>query len=206
MKLLPENETFFELLEQLSGHIVTVVEQLDRIAGEYPDIADAVQRIEAEDQTADDLTHSELERLDKAFITPLDREDILHLMTDMYNVVETVADLAQRLLRYKIKTLDRDFAAQARSLRQIADCLNEVILHLRKGHQLSEINDKLQEMHHLTRAAEHELDVSLERLFADDPDPLEVIKRKDVHDRMEQAVEGCENVSRTLQQVILKNS
>ena len=103
MSLMPKDESFFELLEQLAGHIVTSVAHLQRITQTFPDVNGPVADIEKEEQTADELTQTELKRLDSAFITPIDREDILHLMADLHAVVETIADLAQRFKRYKLK-------------------------------------------------------------------------------------------------------
>jgi uncharacterized protein Yka (UPF0111/DUF47 family) len=204
MQLLPKNEKFYELLEQLSGHVVTAVDQLNDLARGYPNIDAAVQRIEREEQSADDLTHSELEQLDKAFITPLDREDILHLMTDLYSVVAMVNALAQRLKYYRLKSLDPEFTAQVNALKEVVGCLNEIVLQLRKGHQLSELNGKLQELHHLTRDAKANLHGFLAKVFTGDP--LEALKSKDLHDLMERAIDNCNTVSRTLQQVVLKNN
>src|SRR5579883_1311056 len=133
MQLLPNNEKFYDLLEQLGGHCVTSADQLNALIKGFPQIDEPVKRIKAEEQAADDLTHSELEQLDKAFITPLDREDILHLMTDLYRVVETINDIAQRLKRYRFKALDPALGAQASSLQSIVGCLNEMVMRLRKG-------------------------------------------------------------------------
>jgi uncharacterized protein Yka (UPF0111/DUF47 family) len=206
LKLLPRDETFFELLEQLAGHIVICVGHLERITQTFPNVNEPVQRIEEEELIADELTQSELRHLDSAFITPIDREDILHLMTDLYSVVETIADLAQRFKRYNLKQLDPEFATQVKAFRGVAESLQEVILHLRKGHQLSELNDKMQQMHRMKKRADGELYTFLTLVFADSSNPLEVMKRKELHDLMEKGIDGCANVNKTLQRTILKNN
>src|SRR5206468_83906 len=134
------------------------------------------------------------------------REDILHLMADLHAVVETIADLAQRFKRYNLKELDPEFTTQAEALRQVAEALKEIILHLRKGHKLSELSEKMQQMHRLKKSADGTLHAYLEHVFADVKDPLEAMKRKELHDLLEKTIDNCENVSRTLQGVILKNS
>lgn len=74
--------------------MVTSGEQLTEITNSFPNVDAPIKRIEQEETTAGELTQSELKRLDDAFITPLDREDILHIMTDLYSVVTTLGDVA----------------------------------------------------------------------------------------------------------------
>lgn len=204
--LMPRDETFFDLLEQLAGHTVAAVQQLQKLTQSFPNIAGPVEQIEKEEQAADDVTQSELKKLDSAFITPLDREDILHLMTDQYKVVETVADIAQRFKRYKLTTLDPEFAQQVGKLQSVTDCLNTIVSQLRKGHKLSEMDENLQKMHRLKKEAKGDLNAYLEKLFGEKSEPLDIFKRKELHDLIGQALNDCETVTRTLQRVILKNS
>ncbi len=178
MNLLPKNEKFFELLEQLSGHIRTSVGLLEQITQRFPDVEEPVKAMEEEERKADELMHSELKRLDSAFVTPLDREDILHLMSDLYRIVETLSDIAQRFQRYRLKELDPEFGRQVSALQQVTDCLNEVIEHLPKGHTLSELNDKLMEMHRVKKEADKELREFLGKVFHPDCDIIEVMKLK----------------------------
>ena len=81
-----------------------------------------------------------------------------------------------------------------------------VMSRLRQDHRLSTLNGQLKELHRLERSADDQRNTFLERLFQGKPDPLEVMKQKELHDLLEQAIGNCENVSHTLQRVVLKNS
>jgi uncharacterized protein Yka (UPF0111/DUF47 family) len=77
---------------------------------------------------------------------------------------------------------------------------------LRLDHRLKTLNGQLKELHRLERRADDKRVAFLGRLFEGKPDPLEVMKKKELHDLMQTAIANCENVSRTLQRVVLKNS
>jgi len=203
---LPKDQQFFDQLERLGKHVATAAAELVDLATALPATDGHQQRIAEEDSHADKVAQDTLERLDAAFITPLDREDILHLITDLYTVVETIAALAKRAKLYHLEKLEPDLVEQARILRDVANCLSAVMQRLRKDHRLSTLNGQMKELHDLERRADERRNAFLERLFQGNPDPLEVIKQKDLHDHLELAISNCINVSRTLQRVVLKNS
>lgn len=113
--LLPKDEKFYDQLETLAGHAVTACEGLERMLRESPGLEGSGGTIRDEDRASDDLAQNSLERLDAAFITPLDREDILHLVTDLDSIVRTVARLARRLAVYRLGGIEPELGAQAES-------------------------------------------------------------------------------------------
>jgi uncharacterized protein len=204
--LFPKGEQFYDELEQLGGHVATAAGELANLAAALPAWDGHQERIAEEDVRADKVAQESLLRLDAAFITPLDREDILHLITDLYTVVETIAAIAKRAKLYHLQKLEPGLVGQVQILRDVAGCVSEVMRRLRKDHRLSTLNGQLKELHGLERRADEQRNAFLERLFQGTPDPLEVMKQKELHDLLELAIANCENVSRTLQRVVLKNS
>ena len=86
--------------------------------------------------------------------------------------------------------------------------MREVMQRLQKGSspEKETLNGQLKELHRLERCADDQRNEFLKGLFEGEPDPLQVMKRKELHDLLELAISNCENVSRTLQRVVLKNS
>ncbi len=204
--LMPKDDTFYDQLEQLGGMVGEASSKLVEMVKNFPDTAEHARGIAEYDSKADSLAQATLGRLDKAFITPLDREDILHLVSDLYVVVETMASFARRLTLYRLQKMDADLAEQAAILAQVADCVRTVMNRLRKDHRLTSLNGELKKLHDLERQADDRRGNFLAHLFEGGPDPLEVIKKKELHDLMELAISACQDVSRTLQRVVLKNS
>jgi hypothetical protein len=206
LSLLPKDEAFFDQLEQLGSHVADAATQLVGLAEELAERETHAKRIAEVDRRSDEIAQETLLRLDQAFITPLDREDILHLITDLYTVVETITAFAKRVTLYRLEKLDAELVEQTQILRDVAGCVREVMRRLREDHRLTTLNGQLKELHRLERVADDRRNAFLGRVFQGHPDPLEVMKQKELHDLLELALANCENVSRTLQRVVLKNS
>ena len=206
INLMPKDEKFFDEIEELATTVAGASKHLLEMTRNFPTVANQVREIESEDKRADEVAQAALERLDHAFITPLDREDILHLITDLYAVIETIAGFAKRVTLYHFEKIDNDLGEQVEILSKVAACLEKVMHRLREDHRLKTLNGQLKELHQLERDADTHRAEFLGRLYEGDPNPLEVMKKKELHDLMETAIGNCENVSRTLQRVVLKNS
>lgn len=103
--LLPKDEKFYDELEQLSSKVVSAARQLEEIVRTFPNFTAQIQIIEQDRLGARKIFRESLQRLDQAFITPLDREDILNLITEMFGVVDRVSELSQRFRLYQLKNL-----------------------------------------------------------------------------------------------------
>ncbi len=204
--LLPKNPTFFNELEALSGHVHSVSAQLQDLVETFPKLDKHIEQIEKERREATQQMEASLLNLDNAFITPLDREDIMNLITDLYSVVDTVADLSQRFVLYKLERLYPNLNRQSDTLDKVSIQLDEIIRALRHNAKLKELRPKIEEIHRLQDTAAHNRQLFYGELFANSLDPADIIKKKDLHDTMEKAINACEHASRTLQRVLLKNS
>jgi predicted phosphate transport protein (TIGR00153 family) len=205
INLLPKDTVFFDLFEGLSAHVVSTSEHLRRMAKNYPDAADHIQRIREEEHAADDLAHQALERLDRTFITPFDREDIHMLVGGLDDIVDTVDALAKRFPLYHVEQMQPAFVKQTDTLVQAATALREAVLRLRKSRKLSQLSDKLIEIHHMENVGDDQNHAAMSELFSGSTDPLTVMKWKELYDLVESAIDGCEDVGNTLERIVLKN-
>jgi uncharacterized protein Yka (UPF0111/DUF47 family) len=105
INLMPKDQKFYDELEELAGIVSGAAKHLVEVTKNFPSVGMHVGEIEM-DQRADELAQVALERLDQAFITPLDREDILHLISVLYAVVETIAGFAKRVTLYGSQRID----------------------------------------------------------------------------------------------------
>ena len=206
INLLPKDEKFYDEIEQLGSSVADASKQLVEITRTFPESEDLTRHVEEIDRSADRIAQEALERLDRAFITPLDREDILHLITDLYSVVETITAVSRRIHLYRLKQIDQHLTEQVEILSQVAQCLEKVMQRLRKDHRLRTLDDHLKELHQLERCADDKRNSFLGSLYEGNPNPLLIMKEKELHDLLEMAIANCEKVSRTLQRVVLKNS
>lgn len=203
--LLPKDTVFFDLFEEIARHIVSCAEHLRKLTKKFPDIAGEIQHIRDEEHESDQLAHTALDRLDRTFITPFDREDIHTLVGEMDDIVDNIDALAKRFPLFHVKAMEPDFERQADVLVQAAVALSEAVHRLRKSRKLSELSDKLIEIHHKESIGDDNHYAAMSRLFAGGTDALEVLKWKELYDLIEEAIDGCEDVGNTLERIVLKN-
>jgi len=203
--LLPKDERFFDELERLADGVVDTAKQFEAIVARFPNLNGELNNIERARMAARKVYAESLVRLDQAFITPLDREDILGLINELYGVVDRVSELSQRFRLYHLKDLHPTLSAQAKNLSTISGELNEVIHGLRAQKKLKDVKPGLDAVSATMELVKRDREIFLRDLFAGDPDPLEVIKKKELHDLLEEAIERCEEATETLARVLLKN-
>lgn len=203
--LLPKDTVFFDLFEGLASHAVSCSEHLRKLALNFPKIDNDLARIRQEEHEADNLAHSALERLDRTFITPFDREDIHTLVNELDDVIDLVDALAKRFTLYHVKSIDPLFVKQCEVLVRATATVSDAVRRLRKTRKLGELSDKLIEIHRLESEGDDNHHAAMERLFAGGIEPLEVMKWKEFFEQIESAIDGCEDVGNTLERIVLKN-
>ena len=203
--LLPKDTVFYDLFEGLASHVVSCAGHLHSLAAGFPNSMDRIQRIRQEEHDADQLTHQALERLDRTFITPFDREDIHALVGELDSIVDNINALAKRLASYHVKTLEPAFVKQAEILVQAAIALAEAVKLLRTTRKLTDLQAKIIEVHRLENVGDDNHLAALSRLFEDGTDPLHVIKWKEFFQFIETAIDGCEDATNVIERIILKN-
>jgi len=203
--LLPKDTVFFDLFEGLARHAISSAEHLRQLAKQFPSIDNEIQRIRHEEHQADDLTHKALERLDKTFITPFDREDIHELVNGIDDIIDMIDALAKRFPIFHVMTMTPDFRQQTDVLVQATIAMSDAVHRLRKTRKLSELKDTLIEIHRLESVGDDVNHAALSRLFDGQTAALEVMKWKELYDYIENAIDGCEDVGNTLERIVLKN-
>jgi uncharacterized protein len=203
--LLPKDEKFYDELEQLSDRVVSTAKQFESVVAAFPNFDGQLNTIEQDRLAARKVFSESLLRLDQAFITPLDREDILSLINEMDGVVDRVSELSQRFRLYQIKDLHPTLAGQAKNLSTIARELNGIIHGLRHQKKLKDFKPSLDAVSDAMELVKRDREIFLGGLFTGNPDPLDVIKKKEMHDLLEEAIERCEEATETLARVLLKN-
>ncbi len=205
IKLLPRDEKFFDELEGLANHVRTSAQELDSVTKDFPNFDGHLETIEKQRLDARDILKSSLVRLDKAFITPLDRDDILGLLGELYGVVDRVAELSQRFRLYRLRELYPTLSKQSRNLNILAAELQEIIFGLRQQKKLSDAKSRLDIISEMMENVKRDREEFLGSLFSENVDPIEVIKKKELHELLEEAIERCEIASETVARVLLKN-
>ena len=203
--LLPKDTVFFDLFEGLAQHCVNSAENLRQLAHNFPEISAPLQKIREEEHAADELAHNALDRLDRTFITPFDREDIHTLVGELDDIVDTIDALAKRFPLYHVKKMEDGFVKQTELLLEATQVLRDAVQRLRKDRKLEKLSKQLIDIHHKESQGDDNHHAAMSRLFDGSMDALDVIKWKELYDYIETAIDGCEDVGNTLERIVLKN-
>ena len=205
MRFIPKEEKFFDLFEELVGRIEAggklFLEMVEN--GAYSE-AQAVRLKEIEHE-ADIITHQTYEKMHTTFLTPLDREDICNLVNKMDSILDMTEAAAARIILYRVKDPSPTIVDQARVLNETIVKLKTIIHGLRDMKHASMILQTCVEIHTLENAGDVILRTTMAHLFENEPDVRELIKWKEIHERIEEAIDVCEDVSNIVEGIVLKN-
>ena len=203
--LLAKDTTFFDLFESVAAHAIRASEHLRQLAVDFPHISSGVQRICELEHRADDVAHDVLVRLDAAFITPLDREDIYALVGELDGIVDNIDDLAERFTLYHVGAMEPGFPGQCEVLVQITTALSDAVRLFGKSRRFVELRPKLVEVHRLEHVGDDNNDAAISRLFGGGHELLDIIRWKELYGYAEEAIDGCEDVATTLERIAMKD-
>jgi predicted phosphate transport protein (TIGR00153 family) len=199
----PKDREFFDLFEEAAANIVRGAEMLDQMLADYPDHAEIVRDIVICEQEGDRITHNVHQKLNSTFVTPIDREDILELVSDLDDIIDLIDEVADYFGIYKIEAPMEQAQALAqvllRATRQIAEAMPRLRSFTSISQYTVEVNRLENDGDRISRDA-------IASLFESGIDPLVVIRWKDIFERLEEAIDACEHVANTLDGIVIKNS
>jgi uncharacterized protein len=201
-RLIPREEKFYSdfiaMADELNNGAM-LLEQM--LAAERP-IWDKAEEIKEVEHKCDFLTHEIIQRLNRTFVTPIDREDIHALARSLDDVMDAIDASAARVRLYRLETVR--FGANELA-RTISACTKEVRLALQALEERKGVSRHAVEINRLENEADRTHQQAVSRLFEEEHDPLMVIKWKETLDFLEDATDRCEDVANVLEGVMVKN-
>lgn len=200
MRLMPSGERFFETFSGLATRLTKAAQLLARMFGEPANRVALAAEIRTIEQEADAIAHDVKAHIAKSFVTPLDRDDIHLLVTRLDNAIDMVDDIAQRALIFHIGS-PRPAAGQ------LADILVRATRQLEGGvRDIKKPKSAMQQMS-VVKQLEEEADAvfqeAVTELFTGKPDPMEVLKWKELYQRLEDATDECQHTARVIETIVM---
>ena len=202
-RLIPRDKEFFSLFNQLAAHLKACAKLLQELFETGAPVGEKVKAIKAVEHKADQLTAEINARIDRSFVTPFDREDILALTTRLDDVIDLLDGTARRVEMLHI----REMRPPAK---QLARLLVEATEHLERGVQgikrAKDVNACAIEVKRIEEEGDSIYHLAVGELFQGSPDPLDVIRWKELYDKLEDATDRCMGVVHALQSISMKNA
>jgi predicted phosphate transport protein (TIGR00153 family) len=203
LSLLPRDRTFFDLFVEAGQNALHAARLLNQMMSSWPDDGDLGREIYRAEHEGDRITHSIIQRLNSTFVTPIDREDIYGLATQMDDIVDYTEEAADLLALYQIEAPMAQAQALAEVLVGACEQLAESLEHLRdfKGLEKYWI-----EIHRLENEGDRISRDAVASLFSNGIDPMVVIRWKDVFAVLENAIDATETAAQIIEGIVIKNS
>ncbi|MBN2356274.1 DUF47 domain-containing protein [candidate division KSB1 bacterium] len=203
--ILPKEYSFFDFFEQHAGVIIRTCHELKFLAEGNGSMIDIVQRIEDLEHEADDVTHRCIDALHRTFITPIDRSDIHLLIKRLDDIVDSIDSATRRISLYDISSIRPEAKKLAEILVQCSETIEQALKGLRNMKHSESIIEKCRIIHDLEEKGDEVLRSALIRLFKED-DSVLIIKWKEIFQRLEKAVDRCEDVANIIEGVVISSS
>ncbi|HYH93046.1 MAG TPA: DUF47 family protein [Candidatus Saccharimonadales bacterium] len=200
-RLLPKDVRFFELFVADGENLQAAANALEAMVESFDRLDERVAEIQVLEKRGDAIDREVSQKLEDAFITPFDREDIHELVARLDDVVDGIQAVAETFVIYDVaqpteesRQLTRILAAQASQLVQA----------LRKLDGLKDLDANLEAVHELEHQADTLSRAAVAKLFRDGGDPLEVIKWRDIYRELEDSIDAAEDAAEAIERMYHK--
>ncbi len=203
--IIPQDKVFFDLLEKHIALAGQCADQFDRMLGNWANVEVWRSTIKELETQADSTGHEIFDRLNRTFITPIDREDLARLAHVVDDIADAIDAASNRIVLYNIPAPTPPMNGFLAILKAQIRELDDGIRSMRKPSQLKHnIPPHIVEIHRLENEADKLLNDSVAELFASN-DPVRIIKYKEIYEFLEEATDRCEDVADVLQDILRKH-
>jgi hypothetical protein len=203
LSLVPQKREFYDLYNRAAANAVAIAQALIELLEGHPDGSDGrVRNIKELEHEGDRLTHEVVDLLNRTFVTPFDRDDMYRLAGALDDICDHVDDAAEKITGYGVREIRSQANEQAQVIHRSANKLREAIGQLEgfkdSQRQLIELRELEDEGDRIVRQA-------ISELFSGGTDAIALVRWKDIHEALEEAVDACENAADVLEAILVKN-
>jgi hypothetical protein len=203
---LPKDRVFYGLFENVSDRVLEMSKLLKKLVNEpeFGERSSIIAQIEDLEHENDELTHKIFTELGRNFITPFDREDIHYLASSLDDIADYIYACAKKINFYRVDPMDEGLHRFADLIEQSCTQVKNAVYELRNMKNLRLITEAMVRINSIENQADDLFDMSIERLFNEEPDAKEVIKFREIYQVMENATDKCEDAANVIESIIIK--
>ena len=204
--LKKEDGNFFQWFEDAAGNTLQAALALKELCYNFDNVPEMVGRLHEYEHRGDEIGHRIYEQLNKSFVTPLDREDIIRLYSGIDDVTDLVHSAADMMAVYKVDSVP-PIAQQLSDC--IVGCAEEIVKavpHLRKRNEMGQILPSVIQINSLENKADDLLRNGLVELFSHPEDVIGIIKWRDIYGELEEATDKAEDIADVLRGLAIKHA
>lgn len=204
--LLPKEFNLFILFNKQAQYAVDAAVLFSQLTAKGTFDTETVQKMRDIEHQADEICHEIIQRLNKTFITPFDREDIHALTTELDSVTDMIYTIANRMKVYKIVAIDADLMEFSVIIEKSVRALAKAIEGLSDSKHPNVVLDSCIEVNRLENIGDTMRDAILAKLFETAHDPIFLIKWKELYQFAEMVLDICEDVAHIVESIMVKQA
>ena len=203
MKLFPKEIDFFEIFDRAALNLTKGAALLVSLMENFDNLEERAKEIYEVEQEGDILTHEIMKKLNKTFITPIDREDLHSLSSSLDDVLDLIWGAVDRLSIFKVKESTPDAIRISKDLLTTTEVMHKAI-HKLKEKNYSHVQEYCIEINRLENRIDRDFRDAIAKLFDEVADPILIIKWTEIYEHLEDASDKCEDVANVLEAIVLK--
>ena len=203
---IPKQPIFFDLLDELCGHAKDMAVLFQDFYKEFSDFEEYSQKARKIENKADVTAHKIIEQLNRTFITPFDSEDLYRLTHELDDIVDLIENVIHNTHLYGAKEKRAVMDKFAVLIIEATDNLEELLKYFRKQKHCEGLSAVVIKIHELEDKGDLLFQDDIQKLFKNEKDPIALIKWKDLLECLEHVMDKFQDVSNTVQGIIVKSS
>jgi predicted phosphate transport protein (TIGR00153 family) len=202
-QLFPHHENFFDLFKRQGALVREGCEMLEEMVTKFDNLEQRAKALKDCEHRGDLVTHEIFERLNRTFITPLEREDIHALGSGLDDVLDSVEAIGHRFVIFKIQNTTPAATSLARIIAQSSVQIDQAVNRLKDFKNLMGFTIEINRLENEADAVSRE---AVADLFSGKHEVMDVLRWKEIYGRLENAADQCEDIANTIETIVIRNS
>jgi len=206
LSLLPKEYEFFNMFDKLTAYAITASKSLQEIVGHGCIKEDDIVKIKEIELAADKVTYEIFEKLNKTFITPLDREDIHSLAHELDSIIDMILKLSNLMKIYNVNGIDKKFIEVLKLVDSAIYSISVAVKGLRNNKSFKSVKEHYIEVDRLESLGDQLRNEAIAELFSGAYDAIYIMKWKDIFQTSEKLLDQCDDVAKIIETIIVKQA
>lgn len=204
--LIPKEEIFFAFFEEAAANLLRGAHAFSELSRNSGDLAAHVAAVRDIEHRGDQITQKTIDRVNRTFVTPIDREDIYALITRIDTILDWVDQVSSLFLMYRLKGTPAEIRQMGEVLSKACERVQDAVACLRDSKRWPQAVSLCREIRALEKEGDRLIGEALGQLFEKEKDPIQIIKWKEVYEDLENALDAAEDVANILEGIVIKST
>ncbi len=205
-RMTQKEMAFFDVFEAASEISYQSAVILQDLVLNYEDVNEKIKLLEAKEHEGDHQVHVMMDRLNKSFITPIDREDLFYIAKDLDGITDCIESTGQLFLMLNVKEMRQEAKTLVQLVVKAAEEVHAGTKEMKNFKKSKALKDRVIEVNRLENEGDQVFRDAVRVLFTQEKDPLEVMKWKEIFEYLEDTLDTCEHVANIIQGVVVKHA